>query len=33
VTVYAEAEEIDVKIDPNDLDIDVYRSSGPADSR
>jgi peptide chain release factor 1 len=29
VTVLPEAEEIDVKIDPNDLDIDVYRSSGP----
>jgi peptide chain release factor 1 len=29
VTVLPEAEEIDVKVDPNDLDIDVYRSSGP----
>jgi peptide chain release factor 1 len=29
VTVLPEAEEIDVKIDPNDLDVDVYRSSGP----
>jgi peptide chain release factor 1 len=29
VTVLPEAEEIDVAIDPNDLDIDVYRSSGP----
>ena len=24
-----EAEEVDVEIDPNDLDVDVYRSSGP----
>ena len=24
-----EAEEVDVAIDPNDLEIDVYRSSGP----
>ena len=24
-----EAEEVDVEIDPNDLQIDVYRSSGP----
>ena len=29
VTVLPEAEEIDVAIDPNDLTIDVYRSSGP----
>ena len=29
VTVLPEAEEIDVKIDPNDLKIEVYRSSGP----
>jgi peptide chain release factor 1 len=29
VAVLAEAEEVDVHIDPNDLDIDVYRSSGP----
>jgi peptide chain release factor 1 len=29
VTVLPEAEEIDVAIDPNDLEIDVYRSSGP----
>lgn len=29
VAVLPEAEEVDVKIDPNDLDIDVYRSSGP----
>jgi peptide chain release factor 1 len=29
VTVLPEAEEVDVKIDPNDLRIDVYRSSGP----
>ena len=29
VTVLPEAEEVDVRIDPNDLDIDVYRSSGP----
>ena len=24
-----EAEEVDVEIDPNDLKIDVYRSTGP----
>ena len=29
VTVLPEAEEVDVEIDPNDLKIDVYRSSGP----
>ena len=29
VTVLPEAEEVDVQIDPNDLEIDVYRSSGP----
>jgi peptide chain release factor 1 len=29
VTVLPEAEEIDVTIDPNELEIDVYRSSGP----
>jgi peptide chain release factor 1 len=29
VTVLPEAEEVDVEIDPNDLEIDVYRSSGP----
>ena len=29
VTVLPEAEEVDVAIDPNDLKIDVYRSSGP----
>lgn len=29
VAVLPEAEEVDVKIDPNDLLIDVYRSSGP----
>jgi peptide chain release factor 1 len=29
VTVLPEAEEVDVEIDPNDLQIDVYRSSGP----
>jgi peptide chain release factor 1 len=29
VTVLPEAEEVDVSIDPNDLQIDVYRSSGP----
>jgi len=29
VAVLPEAGEIDVKIDPNDLKIDVYRSSGP----
>jgi peptide chain release factor 1 len=29
VTVLAAAEEVDVAIDPNDLQIDVYRSSGP----
>jgi peptide chain release factor 1 len=29
VTVLPEAQEIDVSVDPNDLEIDVYRSSGP----
>ncbi|MFM8305060.1 MAG: peptide chain release factor 1 [Actinomycetota bacterium] len=29
VAVLPEAEEIDVEVDPNDLEIDVYRSSGP----
>jgi peptide chain release factor 1 len=29
VLVLPEAEEVDVEIDPNDLQIDVYRSSGP----
>ncbi|CAN5603696.1 peptide chain release factor 1 [soil metagenome] len=29
VNVLPEAEEVDVDIDPNDLKIDVYRSSGP----
>jgi len=27
--VLPEAEEVDVQIDPNDLKVDVYRSSGP----
>ena len=29
VTVLPEAEEVDIAIDPNDLQVDVYRSSGP----
>src|SRR5437879_10470975 len=29
VTVLPEAEEVDVQIDPNDLKVDVYRSTGP----
>jgi peptide chain release factor 1 len=29
IAVLPEAEEVDVEIDPNDLQIDVYRSSGP----
>ena len=29
VSVLPEAEEVDVDLDPNDLKIDVYRSSGP----
>ena len=29
VAVLPEAEEVEVQIDPNDLQIDVYRSSGP----
>jgi peptide chain release factor 1 len=29
IAVLPEADEVDVEIDPNDLDIDVYRSSGP----
>ena len=33
VAVLPEAEEVDVQIDPNDLQIDVYRSSGPGGNR
>jgi peptide chain release factor 1 len=29
VTVLPEAEEVDIDIDPNDLKVDVYRSTGP----
>jgi peptide chain release factor 1 len=29
VTVLPEAEEVEVQIDPNDLDVQVYRSTGP----
>ena len=29
VSVLPEAEEVDINIDPNDLEIDVFRSSGP----
>ncbi|MCL5077521.1 MAG: PCRF domain-containing protein, partial [Actinobacteria bacterium] len=29
VTILPEAEEVEVQIDPNDLKIDVYRSTGP----
>ncbi len=29
VAILAEAEEVDVHVDPNDLIVDVYRSSGP----
>ena len=29
VTVLPEADEIEVEVDPNDLQVDVYRSSGP----
>lgn len=29
VAVLPEAEEVDVSVDPNDLDIDVFRSTGP----
>jgi peptide chain release factor 1 len=29
VAVLPEAQEVDIAIDPNDLDVDVYRSSGP----
>jgi peptide chain release factor 1 len=29
VLVYPEAEDVDVQIDPNDLRVDVFRSSGP----
>jgi peptide chain release factor 1 len=29
VTVLPEAEEVDIHVDPNDLKIDVYRSTGP----
>jgi peptide chain release factor 1 len=29
VAILPEAEEVDVQVDPNDLQIDVYRSSGP----
>ena len=33
VSVLPEAEEVDVDIDPNDLKIDVYRSTGPGGRR
>jgi peptide chain release factor 1 len=29
VAVLPEAEEVDIQVDPNDLQVDVYRSSGP----
>jgi peptide chain release factor 1 len=29
VAVLPEAEEVDIKVDPNDLQVDVFRSSGP----
>jgi peptide chain release factor 1 len=29
VAVLPEADEVDVEVDPNDLEVDVYRSSGP----
>ncbi|MBW3668251.1 MAG: peptide chain release factor 1, partial [Actinobacteria bacterium] len=29
VTVLPEAEEVDIELDPNDLKVDVYRSTGP----
>jgi peptide chain release factor 1 len=29
VAVLPEAEEVDVRIDPNDLEVDTYRSTGP----
>jgi peptide chain release factor 1 len=29
VAVLPEAEEVDIRIDPNELEVDVYRSSGP----
>jgi len=29
VSVLPEAEEVDIHVDPNDLDVDVFRSSGP----
>ena len=29
VAVLPEAEEVDIRVDPNDLDVDVFRSSGP----
>lgn len=32
VAILPEAEEVDVKIDPNDIRVDVFRSSGPAAS-
>ena len=32
VAVLPEAEEVEVEIDPNDLQVDVYRSSGPGAS-
>ncbi len=33
VAVLPEAEEVEVEVDPNDLQIDVYRSTGPGGSR
>ena len=33
VAILTEAEEVDITVDPNDLEIDVFRSGGPGGRR